>query len=69
MGERQYEFPNLPDRLRGLEEIAENLWWSWNPAARMLFKGLNRRVWKERLWVTLSENLEIFMVISTKKPS
>ncbi len=47
MGERQYEFPNLPERLRGLEEIAENLWWSWHPEARMLFKGLNRRVWKE----------------------
>ncbi|MCK4782625.1 MAG: DUF3417 domain-containing protein, partial [Desulfobacteraceae bacterium] len=24
-------FPNLPERLMGLEEIAENLWWSWHP--------------------------------------
>ena len=40
-------FPNLPERLMGLEEIAENLWWSWHPAARMLFKTLDRRAWKE----------------------
>lgn len=40
-------FPNLPERLMGLEEIAENLWWSWQPVARMLFKKLDRRAWKE----------------------
>lgn len=33
-------FPHLPERLAGLETLAENLWWSWNPAARMLFKTL-----------------------------
>lgn len=41
------EFPNLPERLRGLEELADNLWWSWHPGARMLFKMLNRQAWKE----------------------
>jgi starch phosphorylase len=40
-------FPNLPARLIGLGELAENLWWSWHPAARMLFKMLSRPVWKE----------------------
>jgi len=40
-------FPNLPQRLIGLGEIAENLWWGWHPAARMLFKMLNRQAWKE----------------------
>ncbi|MGD9034808.1 MAG: DUF3417 domain-containing protein, partial [Desulfobacteraceae bacterium] len=40
-------FPNLPERLIGLGELAENLWWSWHPAARMLFKMLNRQAWKE----------------------
>ncbi|KPK25038.1 MAG: alpha-glucan phosphorylase [Nitrospira bacterium SG8_3] len=40
-------FPNLPPRLIGLGELAENLWWSWHPAARMLFKMLSRPVWKE----------------------
>ena len=41
------EFPHLPDRIIGLGELAENLWWSWNPAARMLFKSLDRQAWKE----------------------
>ncbi len=40
------EFPNLPERLSGLGELADNLWWSWNPAARMLFKMLDRQAWK-----------------------
>jgi glycogen phosphorylase len=40
-------FPHLPERLTGLEELAENLWWSWNPGARMLFKTLDRQAWKE----------------------
>lgn len=41
------EFPNLPESLIGLGELAENLWWSWNPAARMLFKQLSRQAWKD----------------------
>jgi glycogen phosphorylase len=41
------EFPRLPDRIAGLGELSENLWWSWNPAARMLFKSLDRQAWKE----------------------
>jgi starch phosphorylase len=43
------EFPHLPDRIMGLGELAENLWWSWNPAARMLFKSLDRQAWKESI--------------------
>lgn len=42
-------FPNLPPRIDGLGELAENLWWSWHPEARMLFKMLNRRRWKESI--------------------
>lgn len=40
-------FPHLPERLSGLGEIAYNLWWSWHPSARMLFKLLDRIAWKE----------------------
>ena len=40
-------FPNLPQRLIGLGELAENLWWGWHPSARMLFKMLDRQAWKE----------------------
>ncbi len=42
-------FPALPVRIAGLGELAENLWWSWHPAARMLFKILSRRRWKESI--------------------
>ncbi len=37
----------MPERLQGLEDLAENLWWSWHPRARQLFKSLNRQAWKE----------------------
>jgi len=47
MDPKTVEFPNLPERLSGLGELADNLWWSWHPAARMLFKMLDRQAWKE----------------------
>ncbi len=40
-------FPNLPERIRGLGYVAYNLWWSWHPEARMLFKMIDRQAWKE----------------------
>lgn len=40
-------FPQLPHRISGLSDLAYNLWWSWHPGARMLFKLLNRIAWKE----------------------
>jgi len=39
-------FPHIPDRIFGLGELAFNLWWSWHPEARMLFKMLDRTAWK-----------------------
>ncbi|MGD9106788.1 MAG: alpha-glucan family phosphorylase [Desulfobacterales bacterium] len=41
------DFIRLPDRISGLGELASNLWWSWRPRARMLFKMLDRQAWKE----------------------
>ena len=41
------KFPHLPERISGLADIAYNLWWSWHPSARMLFKLLDRVTWKE----------------------
>jgi len=38
---------DLPPQLAGLRDIASNLWWSWHPAARMLFKRLDREAWKD----------------------
>ena len=43
----QKAFPELPERLSGLGELAYNLWWSWHPEARMLFKMIDRQIWKE----------------------
>ena len=40
-------FGHIPERLSGLADLAENLWWSWRPRARMLFKMLDRQAWKE----------------------
>jgi starch phosphorylase len=44
------EFPHLPDRIAGLGELAFNLWWSWHPEARILFKRLNRPAWKDSFY-------------------
>jgi starch phosphorylase len=36
----------LPGRICGLSDLATNLWWSWHPEARRLFKVLDRSLWK-----------------------
>jgi glycogen phosphorylase len=41
--------PKLPKRIQGLNELAYNLWWSWHPEARHLFKSLDRAQWKSTL--------------------
>jgi starch phosphorylase len=46
MDDLKVQLPHLPERLMGLAELAYNLWWSWHPAARMLFKRLDRLEWK-----------------------
>jgi starch phosphorylase len=46
-GDPETRFARLPEPLAGLGELAVNLWWSWHPAARMLFKTLDRAAWKE----------------------
>jgi starch phosphorylase len=50
---------HLPERLAGLGDLAFNLWWSWHPEARMLFKTLDRQLWKESVHnpVKLLKNL------------
>jgi starch phosphorylase len=39
--------PELPDRIEGLGRLAYNLWWSWHPAARELFRALDLQAWRE----------------------
>jgi glycogen phosphorylase len=63
----------LPHELRGLYDLAYNLWWTWNPRARELFSAIDARAWslyhtplqvlinvERRQWEHLLEN-ETFM--------
>jgi starch phosphorylase len=36
----------LPDRIRRLDHIASDIWWSWNPDARELFRTLDYALWR-----------------------
>ena len=37
---------NVPPRLARLKELAYNLWWSWHPEARTLFKAVDLTLWR-----------------------
>ncbi|MDR2027719.1 MAG: alpha-glucan family phosphorylase [Prevotellaceae bacterium] len=37
----------IPERLRPLDELSRNLWWSWNQEAVNLFKSVNETHWKK----------------------
>jgi starch phosphorylase len=36
----------IPERIRRLADLADNLWWSWRPPARNLFKAVSYPLWK-----------------------
>jgi starch phosphorylase len=40
-------FPDIPEPLRPLLELANNLWWVWQPDATELFRRLDRKLWEE----------------------
>ena len=37
--------PSLPERLRPLEGLAKNLWWTWHPDAVNLWNRLDNKLW------------------------
>jgi glycogen phosphorylase len=37
--------PTLPDTLEPLREMTFNLWWTWEPSARRLFRHLDPELW------------------------
>ncbi len=39
--------PVLPERIRGLQEVAYNLYWTWNPNAIRLLQRLDADLWEE----------------------
>ncbi len=38
-------FPDVPEKLQPLLELAKNLWWVWQPDASELFRRLDRKLW------------------------
>ena len=40
-------FPDLPEALQPLLELAKNLWWVWHPDAVELFRRLDRQLWEQ----------------------
>ena len=38
--------PQVPERINRLEELAYNLWWSWNIEALRLFKQIDIDLWE-----------------------
>ena len=39
--------PALPERLSRLNDLAYDLWWTWNPLARDVFKRLDHALWRQ----------------------
>src|SRR5215208_6990748 len=37
----------LPDRITRLDELAHDLWWSWNTDARRVFRNLDYPLWRQ----------------------
>lgn len=38
---------NVPEALKGLEELARNMWWSWQPHVAALFESISPELWEE----------------------
>jgi starch phosphorylase len=62
----RYEgLPPLPERIRRLDELAANLWWSWQHMPRQVFRDLDYQLWRstahnpvKMLWLVTRERLE-----------
>ena len=42
---RMAVFPEIPERIQRLRELAYNLWWTWNPPAQHLFATISPELW------------------------
>jgi glycogen phosphorylase len=43
---RMAVFPEIPDRIHRLRELAYNLWWTWNPPAQRLYTTISPELWQ-----------------------
>ncbi|HEV2984277.1 MAG TPA: alpha-glucan family phosphorylase, partial [Vicinamibacterales bacterium] len=62
---RYSSLPTIPERLARLEELAIDLWWSWHPEARVVFRRLDYALWRatahnpaRMLWLIPREKIE-----------
>ncbi|MCF8364194.1 MAG: alpha-glucan family phosphorylase [Bacteroidales bacterium] len=39
--------PKVPEKLKGLQDISRNLWWSWNFKATEMFESINPKLWND----------------------
>jgi len=65
------DFSHVPERISGLVDLAYNLWWSWNPAAKMVFKQLNPQAWVESIHNPVRMLTELpaeTMTVASKNP-
>jgi alpha-glucan phosphorylase-like protein len=44
---RLYIQSQIPEKLKGLEELSKNLWWSWNYDAINLFRSIDPEKWEK----------------------
>jgi starch phosphorylase len=62
---RYADLPSLPERINRLDQLAVDLWWSWNAAGRGLFRKLDYLLWRETahnpvrmLWLVSRDKIE-----------
>jgi len=53
----------LPTRIGRLSELANNLWWSWQPTADLLFQHLDKTLWE----ITYHNPVKFLQKISPSK--
>ncbi len=63
--DRYAALPPLPQRINRLDQLAVDLWWSWNADGRSVFRRLDYNLWRETahnpvrmLWLVSRDKLE-----------
>jgi len=38
--------PKIPEKIVGLKELSENMWWTWNYKSQRLFENIDKKLWE-----------------------
>jgi len=57
----------VPERIQRLTELAYNLWWSWHPEARDLFRMLDYSLWNRVHYNPVSDYRNLFRASNPMK--